>query len=91
VQISPTPQVLQRATPELIQVSDLDYIKVLGAVPNTNLTATLDGIQVGAAPVTAGAAALTLTLPSTLGTGPATLVLSAHPSGTRVSIPVRVE
>lgn len=91
VRLSPSPGVLQRATPVLIQVSGLDYVKVLDAVPNTSLTATLDGIQVGSAPVTAGAAALALDLPSTLGTGPATLVLSAHPSGTRVSIPVRVE
>ncbi len=63
----------------------------LGAPENTTLDVQLDGASIGTATVTAGAAAVAVTLPAGAAGGEHTLTLVAAPSGTTVTLPLTVE
>lgn len=76
-------------------VSKLDLTS-LGSPLNTSLTVSIGNVVIGTTTVTAGAAAINMTVPLVdlalpgLPTGAQQLVLTASPSGTKVSIPVTV-
>lgn len=76
-----------------------------GAPENTRLVATLDGsddqaarsvraagdgVEVGTATVTDGVATIDVAIPESAQAGPATLHLTAEPSGTVITLPVRI-
>ena len=96
--VSPTPTTLaagQATTftagaPQGTAQTDTLDIRSTGAPANTQLVATLNGVQVGSAPVTNGQASITVTVPAGTPSGSAVLVLTASPSGTTVSIPVTI-
>ena len=98
VSVSPTPTTLaagQATTftvgaPQGTAQTDTLDIRSTGAPANTQLVATLNGVQVGSAPVTNGQASITVTVPAGTPSGSAVLVLTASPSGTTVSIPVTI-
>ncbi len=75
--------------PAGLQADTLD-MKSTGAVANTSLVATIGGVEVGTASVTNGQATITVTVPTTAAAGSATLVLTAQPSGTTVTLPVTI-
>ncbi|WP_405372821.1 MULTISPECIES: ExeM/NucH family extracellular endonuclease [unclassified Microbacterium] len=62
-----------------------------GAPANTELTVALGDTTLGTAPVTDGAASVSVTLPAGTPAGTATLTLTAAPSGTVVQVPLAVE
>jgi 5'-nucleotidase len=74
-----------------LSLSKLDLTS-LGSPANTELSATFEGSTAAAqtAPVTAGAASLSVTVPTDV-SGAATLVIVAKPSGTTVRIPIEIE
>lgn len=90
VQISPTPTTLIIGRPQRISVGVLDFAKVIGAVTNRRLTARIEGIEVSAAQIVAGAADLTLSVPAGVGPGLKTLDITASPTETTLRIPVEV-
>ena len=74
-----------------LNVSKLDLTS-LGSPANTELTLTWEGSSavLGTVAVTAGAAAVTFTVPADA-SGQGTLVMTAAPSGTTVRVPIDVE
>lgn len=94
VQVSGLSTDLEAGTPTQFTVSRAD-LHSLGAPRNTELIATIDGVEVGRADFTAesdavgGTADVTVTVPATV-SGPRLLTLRAEPSGTQVQIPVEV-
>ncbi|NCA71273.1 MAG: bifunctional metallophosphatase/5'-nucleotidase [Sphingobacteriia bacterium] len=90
VAVSPTPTTLTIDTPTQVEISALDFLKVLDAVPNTEVIAEIDAQAIGTARVIDGTAELILTPPRGLTTGPKTLIITANPTGTRVSIPIQL-
>lgn len=88
VVISPLPSAVTAGSTVSFSVSKLDLTS-LGSPANTNVVATIDGTGVGTFPVTAGAAAVTFTVPTSL-VGAKTLTLVASPSKTTVSIPLTI-
>lgn len=72
-----------------LQTDTLD-VKSTGAVANTQLVATLGGVQVGATTVSNGRATITVAIPAGTAKGAAVLELKAAPSGTTVSLPVTI-
>jgi len=98
VSVEPTPSTLTagQATTFTVgapqgtaQLDTLD-LRSTGAPANTQLVATINGVQVGAAAVSNGQANLSVTVPAGTAKGAAVLVLKAAPSGTTVSIPVTI-
>lgn len=75
--------------PNGLQTDTLD-MKSTGAVANTTLVATLNGVEVGTATVTNGQATISVTAPAGAAAGAANLVLTAQGSGTTITIPVTV-
>ena len=73
-----------------LEVSGLNLTS-RGAPANTNLVASLGDTVLGSFAVTDGAATVTVTLPADAPVGAAQLVLSADPSGTRVTVPLTIE
>ena len=72
-----------------LQLDTLD-MRSTGAVANTQLVATLGGVQVGSAAVANGQATVTVTVPAGTAKGATELVLKAATSGTTITIPVTV-
>ena len=89
------PQVEQGVDFDLT-VNDVD-LHSLGFIANTEVVATIDGVEVGTAAVeglTANGeittAALTINVPATVAPGDYTLTLTANPSGATVQLPITV-
>lgn len=72
-----------------LQKDTLDMAST-GAMANTQLVATLGGVEVGTAAVANGQATITVTVPADTAKGATELVLKAAESGTTVTIPVTV-
>ncbi|MBX3092690.1 MAG: ExeM/NucH family extracellular endonuclease, partial [Cryobacterium sp.] len=74
-----------------LNVSKLDLTS-LGSPANTELTLSWEGSSavLGTVPVTAGAAAVSFTVPADA-SGPGVLLMTAAPSGTVVRVPIDVE
>lgn len=62
-----------------------------GAPENTSVVASIGGIELGAFPVSGGAATVTVTVPADTPVGAAQLLLSAPRSGTVVTVPLTIE
>ena len=95
VQVQGAPTALTAGASSTFSVGRLDLTS-LGSPANTSLAASFVDAAgttraLGSTPVTAGSAAVTLTLPAATAAGAGTLVLTADPSGTTVSLPVTVE
>lgn len=70
-------------------LTSLDFTSA-EAPKNTKLTATIDGRTVGTATVVDGVAKLRMDIPVGFKLGPATLVITAAPSGTKLTFPVTI-
>ena len=71
------------------EVRGLDLTS-LGAPANTTLSAKLGELQLGTAPVSDGAAQVSVTIPAAAPVGVTSLTPTAEPSGTVVSVPITV-
>ena len=97
VSVAPTPTTLTTGqaitlavgVPAGLQKDTLNVLS-LGAPANTSLVATINGVTVGTATVSAGQATITITVPAGTATGAATLLLTAPDTGTVVTIPVTI-
>ena len=69
-------------------VSLLDLTS-LGSPVNTTAALTIGGVSIGSVPVTGGAATIDIVVPA-VPSGRQNLVVTASPSGTRITIPVNV-
>jgi 5'-nucleotidase len=85
---SPVPTTVTPGSRLTFSVSQLDLTS-LGAPANTSATVTVGGVQVATVPVSGGTASIDVTVPS-VPSGTQTLVVTASPSGTRVTLPVTV-
>ena len=72
------------------EVSRLDLTS-LGSPQNTSLDVRLDGVSIGTAAVTGGAATVSVVVPAATPAGEHELTLVASPSGTTVHLPLTVE
>ena len=88
VVVSNLPTTAQAGSNVSLGVSQLDLTS-LGSPANTTVTASIGGVGVGSFPVSAGAAAISFTVPPNLA-GPQTLTVVASPSNTTVTIPITV-
>lgn len=70
-------------------VSSLDLTS-LGSPANTTLQVAIGGVSAGSVPVANGAATVNLVVPGGVPTGKQDLVLTAQPSGTKVTVRVNV-
>ena len=70
-------------------MSGLDLTS-LGSPLNTSISASIGGVNLGSTPVAGGAASLSLVLPAGVPTGQQSLMLTASPSGTTVTIPLTI-
>ena len=70
-------------------MSGLDLTS-LGSPLNTSISASIGGVSLGSTPVAGGAATLSLVIPAGVPTGQQSLVLTASPSGTTVTIPLTI-
>lgn len=94
VQVTNQPTEVAAGGPVSFDVAGLDLTSK-GAPANTSLTGTLtpssgDPVEVGPFTVLAGATTVKFDLPQKIASGPATLVLTAAPSGTTVTIPLTI-
>lgn len=90
VQVSGVPEVVAPGVEVAFDVAGINLTS-RGAPENTSLTVSLGETELGTFPVTAGAAAVSVTLPGDLAAGAAALTLVAAESGTTVTVPITVE
>ena len=86
--VNPVPTTVTPGSKLVFNVSQLDLTS-LGSPANTSATITIGGVTVATVPVANGAASVDVTVPS-VPSGAQSLVLTAAPSGTRVTLPVTV-
>ena len=94
VQVTNQPTAVAAGGPVSFDVAGLDLTSK-GSPANTSLTGVLtpasgEPVQVGPFTVLAGATTVKSDLPQKIAAGPATLVLTAAPSGTTVTIPLTI-
>ncbi|AZS43646.1 hypothetical protein BWL13_01210 [Microbacterium oleivorans] len=90
VQVSGVPETVAAGDTVAFQVAGMD-VTSKGAPANTEVTVSLGDQVLGTAPVSSGAASISVTLPAGTPAGTARLTLTAAPSGTVVQVPVTVE
>ncbi|MDM7856235.1 ExeM/NucH family extracellular endonuclease [Cellulomonas alba] len=89
VQVPTVPTTIEAGAALDLAVGGLDLTS-LGSPQNTALSVRLDGDEIGAAPVTNGAAQVTSTIPAGTAAGAHVLTLVGAPSGTTVTLPLTV-
>ncbi|MFJ6679505.1 ExeM/NucH family extracellular endonuclease [Microbacterium sp. NPDC091382] len=90
VQVSGVPETVTAGDTLAFQVAGMDLTSK-GAPANTEVTVSLGDQVLGTAPVTDGAASVSVTLPAGTAAGATQLTVTAAPSGTVVRIPLTVE
>ncbi|MBA3529735.1 MAG: hypothetical protein H0T91_10590 [Propionibacteriaceae bacterium] len=86
---APGPTWTPRGTTSTFTVSKLDFTS-LQSTPNTTVTATLNGDEIGTFAVSGGEAPVSLEVPASAATGPGTLALTGN-TGTTITLPVAVK
>ncbi|MEU2204024.1 ExeM/NucH family extracellular endonuclease [Microbacterium oleivorans] len=90
VQVSGVPETVAAGETVSFQVAGLDLTSK-GAPANVEVSVSLGEQVLGTAPVSEGAASVSVTLPAGTPAGAAQLTVTAAPSGTVVQVPVTVE
>lgn len=90
VQVSGVPETVAAGETVSFQVAGMNLTSK-GAPANTEVTVSLGDQVLGTAPVSEGAASVSVTLPAGTPAGAVQLTVTAAPSGTVVQVPVTVE